>query len=559
MSSSINKQIQKTEQLILHGELRKALEIIEEGIRRKDISKEDMISFLLRKSECVFYLGDFQESIQLANRVLKESEGLDNTLDQIDALFQKAWSLLSITETKELEQIVKNGLKIITTTNLPEKKAFEEKAKLLYIEAFRIALLGDFSKSFELHQEGILLAEKSGNKYITALLIGNLGALHLHFDKPERSDEYTEKALAIATEMGYKFQIAFHSINLAAAKSFRRDFEQSIKLYEEAFALAEEIGSTFLLVGYYDLGNTYLLMFQLDKALESYKKSLTSLPLYEHITLPCIGYIYYLKYELEKAKEYYLKSLKISERLSDNRTIADVLYNLILISIELGNVGKAQKYLDRLEEISMETSFEYVKYRYHFASILVLKISGDISNLGKAAELLKTFLKEKNLSSKLRLDGLYALLEIRLKELQLSANKEVLEEVQKRLNHLEIEAEDQEQKWLLANVYRLQSQLSLVELNANKAIELLQKAQAIADEIDVGILKKEISEDKEKIEKQLAMWKNLQEKNAPISETFKHVSLESIVKNIKEETVIEEKDKETGEIIEYRKLFALKI
>ena len=55
------------------------------------------------------------------------------------------------------------------------------------------------------------------------------------------------------------------------------------------------------------------------------------------------------------------------------------------------------------------------------------------------------------------------------------------------------------------------------------------------------------------------MWKNLQEKNAPISETFKLVSLESIVKNFKEETVIEEKDKETGEIIEYRKLFALKI
>ena len=57
----------------------------------------------------------------------------------------------------------------------------------------------------------------------------------------------------------------------------------------------------------------------------------------------------------------------------------------------------------------------------------------------------------------------------------------------------------------------------------------------------------------------MGMWNKLQERKAPLSETVKLISLESTVKNIKQETVLEEHDEETGKIIEYRKLFALKI
>ena len=42
-------------------------------------------------------------------------------------------------------------------------------------------------------------------------------------------------------------------------------------------------------------------------------------------------------------------------------------------------------------------------------------------------------------------------------------------------------------------------------------------------------------------------------------ETVKLAPLENTIQTIKEETVLEERDKESGKIIEYRKLFALKI
>ena len=64
---------------------------------------------------------------------------------------------------------------------------------------------------------------------------------------------------------------------------------------------------------------------------------------------------------------------------------------------------------------------------------------------------------------------------------------------------------------------------------------------------------------REKINQQLSMLQEFQKQNAPISETVKLVSLENTAQSIKHETVLEERDQETGEIIEYRKLFSLKI
>lgn len=272
-----------------------------------------------------------------------------------------------------------------------------------------------------------------------------------------------------------------------------------------------------------------------------------------------------MKYKLEQAQEYYLKSLKICEEINDRRVLPVVLYNLISISIELKNLPQAQKYLKQLEQIKIEMGFERIDQIHHFAYILFLKASGTISDLGKAAELLKVFLKEEDLPAAWymhvdwRLEALYTLLEIRINELLISTNEDALEKVKKQAIRLEVEAEEQQQRWLLANVYRLQSQIALIELDAEKAVKLLEKAQNIAEEIDIEILRKEISEDQEKIQKQMGMWNKLQERKAPLSETVKLISLESTVKNIKQETVLEEHDEETGKIIEYRKLFALKI
>ena len=57
----------------------------------------------------------------------------------------------------------------------------------------------------------------------------------------------------------------------------------------------------------------------------------------------------------------------------------------------------------------------------------------------------------------------------------------------------------------------------------------------------------------------MSMWNGFQKNNAPLAETIKQVPLEKTAKEITRDTLIEVRDEESGKIIEYRKLFALKI
>lgn len=559
MSFNVKKQLEKVEHLLIHGSFQEALKIIEKSLKKKDINKDEELRFLVLKSEAEFYLGNLIESIQLGEMVLKESERLDNIILQIEALTWLGVSYLWSSRVKESILLFDKGLKLISTvTNIPRKLFTKLKAFLLVWKGALLNQIGDIEKSLELTKEAIPLAEESGYMNLISISYLFFGQYSLKNNDVKNGREFIEKGFELANELGNKILIAYSNTMLAYVKSSKNEFEESIDLLNEAFSLSEEIGSTLLLAYKNDLGIMYRNLFQLDKALECYQECLKYMEL-KYIPYMNIGEIFLLRYDLKQSQKFYLKSMELSKKMGDKRVLPSILYDLIRISIELKDISKAQEYLTQLEQLDKETGFKHINRFYSLASILILKASGEINDLAEATKQLKSFLAEDDLPPGWRLDLLYALLEIRIKELQLSTNEETLTEVKKQIIRLEVEAEEQQLKWLLADVYRLHSQYALIELNAKKALEFLEKAQTIADEIDVELLKKKIMVDREKIEKQLSMLRLLEEQKAPLSETVKLASLESTVKYIKQETVLEERDKETGKIIEYRRLFGMKI
>ncbi|NPE09767.1 MAG: hypothetical protein GNW80_15915, partial [Asgard group archaeon] len=108
-------------------------------------------------------------------------------------------------------------------------------------------------------------------------------------------------------------------------------------------------------------------------------------------------------------------------------------------------------------------------------------------------------------------------------------------------------------------IYQLKSQLALLELDIKKATNLLIAAHTLADDKGLTLIAQRVISDQEKIEKQANMWNQLREEKAPLSETLKQISLTDSAKKIAKETLMEVRDEESGKIIEYRKLFALKI
>jgi len=560
MEFNSKQQLKEVEQLIFQGKFKESLEVINESLKNKEISKEDRLRLLIYKCESIFYLGDWLESLQIAELVLKESEELEDKLLQVDALIWKAFCISWDGDYNTGVELFENHLEILSTlTNVADKEISRRKSFLLAWSSIFLFFIGDYEKALKNAEEAVTYAEASEYSNVISASWGNLGIIQGWLD-PTNAIESCEKAIKIAKDIDNTFYIGMGYGDLATVMwEHYKDHKKALDYFDRCYEIVEITGCKSLYMYKTITGYVYRSLHQLDKALEFLHTSLRYSPWGKHIKYAEMGRIHFFKCNFEQALYFYLESMRTSEEIKDRNILPTNLSNLVTISLELNDLSKAKEYLNQIKSLVEETGSERIDSIYRFASISVMKATGNINDLADAARLLNEFLDEKEMPSYERLDVLYSLLEIRLRELYLSSSEDNVKEVQKRLNHLEIEAEDQQQLWFLANVYRLQSQLSLVEFDVNAATELLDKAQTIADEIDVELLNKDIQNDREKIEKQLTMFQKFQQQQAPLSETVKIVSLESTAKSIKRETMLEKRSEQTGQVTEYRKLFTLKI
>ncbi len=561
MSSNIKKQLEEVKQNIIHGNYQDGIKLLDKLSKIKYITLRDQLQSKVFRSKIMLDLGKTKEVITLADEVLKESKEKDSILLQLDALIQKAFAQFFSYKGQEPSiKTLDKSFELLETipSDVHQKELTERKAWMILLRnQINLTFLGDNSRQDELYQEGLTSAKESQNKQIITRFL-------IHFNRGReisKIEKWRLEAEQAVEALGNKLELSLYYANYADYLGYKkRDYEQAIKAYEKALALRKEISSTYFIDHpLINMGNVYRAKFQLDKAMECFQEGLKEKSIGYFLYHGNIGWIYYQKYDLVKAQEYMSKYLTLCEELGNISYLPAALYNNIHISIELRNLSQAKNHLKRLKQLSDETGLEWINNRYQSSKMLILKASNNLSDLEKAVKLATMLLEQDDLDPSSKLDLLYSLLEIRLKVLQIKSNDSALEEVKKRLIHLEVEAEEQNHQWLLGNVYRLHSQLALINLDIETALEFLQKARSIADMIDVELLKKNIEEDQEKINQHLSLIQRLQEKKAPISETLNLVSLEKSVQNIKQETILEERDEETGKIIEYRKLFALRI
>lgn len=284
------------EQLIILGDFKEAMSLIEDITKKKGLSKEDRLACKVLKSDIQNDLGKHKEALALAEEVLKESSGLDNALLQLDALIQKAGALfLSTGKVNDALNCIEEGIELLKTipSDVPAKELAERKAWLLNWKGFIIFFhLGDFPKSIELLQESLSFAEESGNKRIIALVFTWLGIVYLFLsDYMKKAEECLVKAKKTAEEIGNKLLLSLSYSSLGALLGRKKEFDQAIEFYKKSLSFVKEVGSTFFVaIRYNDLGLIYQAMFQLDEALECYQKALIGMDLGRQMLLANIGY-----------------------------------------------------------------------------------------------------------------------------------------------------------------------------------------------------------------------------------------------------------------------------
>ena len=552
------------EQLIIHGDFKEAQNLLTKLEKSKGISKEDKLTCWVLQAEIFNHIGDHQKALDQIKLILKEANEQEFPLIYLDAFLQQSKVFSRIGNFDECIVLNEKCEQLLPSFRQLPAKVFAKRKALHLLNMSTIPYIrGEYDEAMEYFQQAHLFAQESKNNQLLCYVLIFIGIIYQFTNNFEEAEEYYNQGLTLAEEIGNKQEIARVYHFLGTLYMDKYDYTQSLEFFEKSILFAEDSGSKRDLKWIYgDFGIFYQNIFELDKALELFLKAqnLRKEDAYSQVDLNSIGYTYHLKNDFNQAIKYYKKSLKICEEIGDKRRLLPyLLFNLINALIDNNELQQAQKYLDYFHKIFIEVNEKHVTNFYKLASALMLKTDTRIRKWIEAEQLLEQILEEEELAPLLRLIALLNLAELLLRELQHSGNKEILQEIEKTFTKLYAIAEKEHFYNLLINTLRLQSQLALVELSPQKALQFLSQALIISKDKKLEKLTEEITSEQQKLIEQIAKWEGFQEKKAPISETLKHVKLENGIKRISKETVLEVKDEETGKVIEYRKLFVLKI
>ncbi len=561
MPSEVEKEIEEVKRLIFKGKLKEAYTKTKNLLKRDNLTKEKELEIVVLQSEIKNYQALYTESLKLSEKVLKESEGIENNVLKADASSAKALSLYNIGKFKESYEATKKGLEFIKDDEKFDLKLIAQTKVLLLLNLGTLEFeFGNFQEGKKLFDEVHEFTLKTKIDYLIGLTKGILGQATMFIGNVEKGEEYVDSGLKILESLEKHFFIIYTYFVYATVKQLVRKFDVALEYHQKGIDLCLETGAKVLLYGFYThVALIYANRYDLDKALEYNELALELTQTGKAVLYINIGAICLLKNEIEKAYENFLEGLADSKRTGQFRMVPGLLYHLVLSSILLKKTDQAKKYLEEIKELTKESSFEKIIPSYQLAEVLILKESTRIQDWFKAIEILEEIVKEGKLSKDSQIDALFHLVEIRLKELQVTADQDILVEVKKQIEIIQKHAEERQQYTMIANLYRLKSQLALVELDAEKAVELLITAKTLAKEKNLQMIASNIQEEQAKLDQQQNMWNRMKEQKAPLKDVLKEVHLDSSAKKFANETILEVRDERTGDVIEYRKLFSLKI
>ena len=244
---------------------------------------------------------------------------------------------------------------------------------------------------------------------------------------------------------------------------------------------------------------------------------------------------YYNLREYDKAIEYAKEALKIE----NNPFLVAVFGTLIEISIGKGDIKEAIMYLDKLREhLGKFDISKRINKVYYSSKALILKSSLRARNRIKAEDLLKEMAMDKKIVGNFRIEIIIELCNLFLTELRITNDPEIINEIEPYIQELLSIAQKEHSYLYLAETYLLQSKLSLLTLDLNKAKRLLTQAQKIADSYGMKRLAMKISYEHDELLRQTNLWENLKISGQNLTERMKLSGLSEQMENIVKKQII---------------------
>ncbi len=383
------------------------------------------------------------------------------------------------------------------------------------------------------------------------------------------------EALSDAKESGSNRTFQAIQTGLISAYIYKGELNRALEFINELIESFTEIGDMEgLAIAQMHKGQINLKKGDLDEALEFYSDALENFRILERPdgtreSLTNIGKIFQMKGEYDKALYQFYELNKQSNNQKNKLFLALNYSNLISCYLDLGDLEKAASYLQSLQEIDKETENKLVKITNKLSTALVLKRNESVQDRLKAKELLKYIINEKDVEYRTVETAILNLCDLLLIELKKSEDYKLLEELKSLINKLQEIGIRELTYPLLVQTYWLQSQISLLEFNAEGAQHLYTKAQVMAEEKELEPMARKISDEHDFLIGQLDLWKKFTTKLPSILELFELTRIEDMLSQMLRKGVvlpseIEKEDEqpvlisiftESGELLFSEKLF----
>ncbi|MHA2247249.1 MAG: tetratricopeptide repeat protein [Candidatus Hodarchaeales archaeon] len=577
MNDSIHEKLQHVSQLLNEGDLNNALELLETMPSEEIMIINDRITFFLLKSRLNIKIGELEKAQLAIEKLLSINREEVSHLQLLEALTIKAelsWRLGNFDEglksvqegekliidlgkekyirEMELELLNQGGIIHWYIGNLDLASDYHERCLAIsedekntqgIADSFNnLGLIhqskGNFNVALEYYKKCLKINEDLRDKERISKTVNNIGITYSLMGDQEQALKYLQRTHKIKVELGNKSDIAFSLINLGVIYRMQGDLSNALEYYQKGQRIFEEINDKKGIgLSLNNLGDVYQLKGDLNLALEYYQESLT---IYEELgikqdialSLTNIGEMYRKKRNSDWALRYYNRSLAIYEELKNDPSSATVLYELVLLALDSNDPILAQDHLETLRQIDERSDSKIVKHRYLIAKALLLKSHKRTRQKMKAEEILSKVVEEEFVDHSLTVTAMIHLCDLLLFELKMSGEEEILDEVKTLTQKLFNTAKEQSSHLLLAETYVLQSKIALLEMNIEKAQNLLQQALLTAEEKGLRNLAIKIYSEKTLLEAQIEKWRHLVKQKASINERLELTRLEDLITRV---------------------------
>lgn len=475
-------------------------------------SKIDALQKELMNANQLFERGQYNKAYNIADRVYQESRVLSDNVLTFNALMILTEILINLGNLKSIPNLIGQGETLLQTFYNESLNEIEIKeARLLRVKGKYHLQLGDYDKSIEFSKKALSINEKLGKRKEIAEILTFIGAANGFKGNTDEALKVFKKSYKICEELDLKANKALILLCYGAVCFFYGEIERSKDFLNKSLMISEKLDyKLFIAMALLNLGGLYDLMGDFDGAMKTWERS-----------------------------------LKIAEDIGYTENKVSVLASIIQTLIKEDDLELAEKNLRILKEICEQAKIENYDRIYRLNKALIMKTSLRARNRADAEEILKNLVNDTFYTIETKITVLLNLCDLLLRELQITGDMEILDEIQQYIEQLLEISEQTHFYFFMAELYLLQARLSLLTLNLKEAKRYFTQAQQIAENWGYNSLLIKIMEEKDHFLNQMHKWEKFKETDTSINERLELAQLDKQI-----ERMLQNRSELTGQIIE---------